>query len=709
MCPDRASESNTTRARRRTLVSSRRLGYLASVLRPRHRQDTRRPATGRARAGAWSAWRRAGARCDACLEWVAPLVEPLATLAVFLVVRALLGATTAPSSGSSPGPAAGVTIDAIAAAVAQLAWVLGHWAGTFRRTTGEPGASVDGARYQLVPFAGARDRATTLAALYARFLVFHLPLFWTFGPLPDASPVRMLDLQLIALLFAFGGHRTSLHATGIVVATRPGEAWRAREVLALALVLALAAALRFYDLDYNGEFIDESFYAYAVEVGNVFFISSDSRMWPSLAARLYALDGVVAMRAVTSLFGVLTVLCVYLFARAWSAEMRSTDDVRAVTDRDRAVALVAAFLAAVSSPTVVTSVVGRHDALAFLVFAFALAQLARAARDDRPVAMLLGGSALMLALMARYAMSSYLPLGALLITYAVVVRRRAYLDALLPVALMALVWLLFDLEHFRIAWDHSRRTPFAPPATIFLESLARVPVVLIGVALGALLLARDALSAQRDRVRRLVAIAIPVLGTADIVAAHMLLARTALSLERNLTLAVMFGAVLAATFLLRLAGRMPSTRARVAAAAALAVLTTLHGLRIVEGEKHAWGDPRPVIAAVERALARHGLGPETVVWSTDSDGGKGNVHALVLALRGKALVDASSPWKSRFWAEAREQEIGVIAGSNRADPQTPLAPGTVVRGYVVEEQVAVPDGPPAHVYVRRDLARTAPR
>src|SRR5690606_36740055 len=135
-------------------------------------------------------------------------------------------------------------------------------------------------------------------------------------------------------------------------------------------------ALRLYDLDYNGEFIDESFYAYAVEVGNVFFISSDSRTWPSLAARLYALDCVVAMRAVTSLFGVLTVLCVYLFARAWSAEMRSTDDVRAVTDRDRAVALVAAFLAAVSSPTVVTSVVGRHDALAFLVFAFALAQLA---------------------------------------------------------------------------------------------------------------------------------------------------------------------------------------------------------------------------------------------------------------------------------------------------------------------------------------------
>jgi hypothetical protein len=29
----------------------------------------------------------------------------------------------------------------------------------------------------------------------------------------------------------------------------------------------------------------------------------------------------------------------------------------------------------------------------------------------------------------------------------------------------------------------------------------------------------------------------------------------------------------------------------------------------------------------------------------------------------------------------------------------------MVHGFVVEEQVRVPNGPPAHVYVRRDLAR----
>jgi hypothetical protein len=677
------------------------LGYVACVLPLPDRAGPRRASRGRTAAGAWSVWQRAGARRDLCLEWIAPLVEPLATLAAFLLLASGSSWIAARTSGVATGPSRRVLIVAVAGALAQLLFTLAHRAGTFARNDGgDPVRS----RYVLVGFANARERAAVLASLYARFLVFHLPLFLTFGLLPHVSPVPMLDVQLMALLFAFGGHRASLHASGAAPLARRTPPWRRDDLLPLSAILALSAVLRFHDLAYNGEFIDESFYAYAVEIGNAFYVSSDSRVWSALASGLYALGGVVAMRAATALLGVLTVLCVYRFARVWSAEMHDDVTTARAVRRDRAVALVAAFLAAVSSPAIVTSVIGRLDALAFLLFAFAMVQLARAARDDRPVAMLLGGAALLLALMTRYAMSSYLPIGALLVLYAIVVRRRAYLDALVPVALMGLVWAVFDLEHFRVAWEHSRRTPFASPAAVVLESLARVPVLLAGAALGALLLARDAL-AGRERVRRLAAIAIAVLGTIDVVAAHALLARTALSLERNLTLALLCGAVLAGSLLVVVVGRIPSARTRVAATVALAVLTTAHALRTVAGEKLAWGDPRPVVAAVERALLRHGLGSETVVWSTDSDGGRGNVHALVLGLRGKAIVDRSSPWKPRFWEEAREQDIVLLAGSNRSDPRAGLAPGTMVHGFVVEEQVRVPNGPPAHVYVRRDLAR----
>jgi hypothetical protein len=321
--------------------------------------------------------------------------------------------------------------------------------------------------------------------------------------------------------------------------------------------------------------------------------------------------------------------------------------------------------------------------------------------------MLLGASALLLCFLTRYALLSYVPLAVAMIVHAQITRRNAYLDALLPVALMALVWAFFDLEHWRIAWRHSRLTPYASPGAIVAESFARIPLVLIAAALGlALLLARTPRADARATLLRLAAIAIPALGTVGIVAAHVVLARTALSLDRNLTLAVIFASLLAGFCFVTAASRV-SRRTALAAGGALAVVTMLHAWHVVATAKHAWGDPRPLIAAVASTLERYALGPETVVWSSDVDGGRGNVHGLLLGLRGRALVDNSSPWKPRFWAEARAQEVPVIAGSNRRDPAEPLAPGSEVGGYVVAERVAIPHGPDAYVYVRRDLYRRA--
>jgi len=697
-----------------TLVSGGALGYFASVsrvprgVRPRRAIRATRRGTP---AGAWSVWRRAGSRTDLCLEWVAPVVEPLATLATFALASPL-AALVADARGLT-GDARTVATAALAAATAQLAFTLGHWRGTFQRESN--GASVDTRCYALVPFRSARERAATLVRIYVRFLAFHLPLLLSFGPLPRLSPVPMLDFQLISLLLAFAGHRTSLHESGgarevgaSVPARGPGDA------LPICLVLLLAALLRFRDLAYNGPFIDESLYVYAREVGNPFYMSSDSRLWPMLAAATFTLGGIELVRATAALFGVLTVYCVYRFARDWSAEMWDGSRESATNDgardvRSRSVALIAAFLVAVSSPTVLTSVIGRHDALAFLVYGFALMQIARATRADRPTAMLLGAFALLVAMWVRYALSSYLPLGALFVLYALAVRRRAYLDALLPVALIFLVWVLLDGAHWRIAWEHSRRTPYATPGAVVTESLARLPIVLLAAPLGALVLARDALAASGGRLRHLVAIALPLLGTGGIVAAHALFARTGLSLERNLTLSVLLGAVLAASFAVAIARRIERPAVRRAVAATAAVAAIVQAWPIVESEKLAWGDPRPVVAAVERALDRYRLGPETVVWSTDLDGGRGNVHALVVGLRERAVVDASSPWKPRFWEEAREQGIVLIAGSNRTNPRRGLPPGTEIEGFVVEERIPVPHGPPSHVYVRRDLRETTRR
>lgn len=655
-------------------------------------------------AGAWTAWERTGLRRDTCVAWLAPVAEPLATLLAFEVVLQVATAL----QGAPPSDGRRAALAALAGVAAHALFTLGHWHGTYRATDVACDAARDG--WVLEPFASPRARATGLAAIFWRSLPFHVPMFLCFGLLPHLTHVPMLDLQLIALVFAFAGHRVLLHPD----ATRTDEERAAppTERLVLAGILALAAVLRFADLDYNGEFIDESFYVYAREIGNLFFVSSDSRMWPMLAAPIYARAGIVGVRAATSLIGVLTVLCVHRLALAWAPAM-DPDPAGAEPDPSRAqrhrhLALVAAFVTAVASPTLLTSVIGRHDALAFLTYAYALSQIARAGRADRPRAMLLGASALLLCFWTRYALLSYLPLAAAMVFHAQLTRRNAYLDALVPVALMALIWSFFDLEHWRIAWEHSRLTTYASPGAIVAESFARIPLVFVAAGLGlALLLARTRRAAARETLLRLAAIAIAALGTVGIVVAHVVLARTALSLDRNLTLAVIFASLPAGFFFVTAAQRLPRRATRIAVGGALAVVVTLHSWHTVATTKRSWGDPRPLIAAVTSTLERYRLGPRTVVWSTDVDGGRGNVHGLLLGLRGRAIVDNSSPWKTPFWERARDQEIPLIAGSNRADPAAPLEPGTEIGGYVVEQRVAIPYGPDAYVYLRRDLYRRA--
>lgn len=633
------------------------------------------------------------------------MAEPLLTLAAFLCA---LSALDAAQEAAPPSDSRRVANAAGAALVAQLLFTLGHWSGTYRRSGAEPGAETrQTLATTFVPFQSETERARALLGIFGRFLVFHLPMFLAFGLLPYLSPVPMLDFQLISLIFAVAGHRVSLLTAARAGPRDAAHRLRPAEALPMAALLSFAAVLRFHDLDYNGEFIDESFYAYGRVLGNTFYFTSDSRLWPMVSSAAYWLGGITGVLATTALCGVLTVLCIYRFARDWSREMAPAEDrpesEPSRDDRPRYVGLAAAFLTAVSSPALVISAIGRHDALAFLTYAFALAQIARATRADRPDAMLLGASALLLSFWIRYAVLACLPLGAMMIVYAMAVRRNAYLEALVPVVSMAVVWTFFDLSHWSAAWHFASRTPYASPAAVVGESLARIPVVLVGGALGFALLLRAALGAGPDRMRRVAAVAIPGLGTLGIIAAHVLLARTTLSLERNLALAVFFGALLAGWFIVEVLRRIPSPAVRYGAAVAVGAAATLHAWPIVAAEKHAWGDPRPVVAAVERALARYRLGPETVLWSTDDNGGKGNVHALVIALRGRAVVDHTSPWKPRFWAEARQQRVALIAGTNRADPHRALAPGTMIEGYVVEQAIDVPHGPDAHVFVRRDL------
>jgi len=137
-----------------------------------------------------------------------------------------------------------------------------------------------------------------------------------------------------------------------------------RSTLPVVLGLAIASlALRVLDLDYNGPFIDESFHAVVAAYGNVPHLTGDVLLYPQLSRLVHAHYGLVGARALSAVFGALTVACVFGIAAIVARRFVSDDAVVYV-------ATGAAGLFAVSAPPLFVSQFANYYALSFLLFAF---------------------------------------------------------------------------------------------------------------------------------------------------------------------------------------------------------------------------------------------------------------------------------------------------------------------------------------------------
>jgi hypothetical protein len=461
----------------------------------------------------------------------------------------------------------------------------------------------------------------------------------------------------------------------------------------LAPVLVIAVAVRMCGLDYNGAFIDESFYSQVMALGNVPYITGNAFVWPFISARAHAIGGVETARAVAGLFGVATTAFVYGIARSWAAFFGEKD-------RAAQAATVAALIFTLSPPALVTSQMATYDAMAFLLFALGFWLFLRGFEGKAVIRWPLAAAAFTLAAITRYFLFGYLIF--FMVPYALYRASserphwKMLLFFLVPLGLFAGGYHLQMGDHVWAAIANAGQTA-AAHSTGRSRDLTRIAATL---GTGVLLIAGGRLA--RGLPRRTAGSVFAVALAAALPLIYHGLTGHYLTIEKNLVMTVLFGSILFAIPLVQSEALQRLWRTRVWPRA---LSVTLLGLLIAAQAAgpgrtvmKTWPDWRPVVTAAQQPDM-----PEGAVWVTASSGDPiltgGNVWLLRQMMGSR--VNEASPWLEAnpdlILERADRENIPIVIGPF---PGRGFKEGDRVLGYRVKQVVKVRYGPDAFILVR---------
>lgn len=458
-------------------------------------------------------------------------------------------------------------------------------------------------------------------------------------------------------------------------------------------------------LHYNGPMIDEAFYAQAPTVGNVFYLTADVRLWPTLSRALHALGGVAAARAATAVLVTAAGLLLTLWIREWEL-LRALPS--ALRDARRHVAWIACgcFLLAPSVELIATF--ATCDALALCICAGGSVVLWSGLRR-RSAYWLCGGVALLwLAAATRYFYIG--PVGLLLALACGVawVRGTARwgMAWIVGASLVCVVpYLLTTGDHLWESITHARMDAhrYGSGDTIvgvLEETAALLHVYGVVWMIGAIAWIQSCWSARR---LRWLVLAYVVVSAAPVV--YHLINGSALNMDRDLAVWAWLAALPSALAIARVWRRTE----RQAIIGVVVGLLLWWGALVQVRAYRQWPDWRPVMAVLRQLP----MTATTTVWGAAFHPFAGesprtrmrlwrqpaNIWYLRAAL--PAQVDVASPWRFEsnvdLLAAAERERIDYIVGEiwEYAHPV-----GARIGAYVVQSVIDVPRSDPVVVLQR---------
>jgi hypothetical protein len=474
--------------------------------------------------------------------------------------------------------------------------------------------------------------------------------------------------------------------------------------LAFASVLSLAALLRFSVLDYNGPFIDESFLTFID--ANVPYLTSDYRGWPLLSAAIYPRFGITGIRAVTAVFGVLTVAFVYKAAEILVLPFEGGD-------LGGRTPMFAALVFATSAPALFVSDLATSDSMAFMLFAFGFWQMTGGIERSDRVPLMVGAAALALAFATRYMVLMYLPLAVFYAICSSLLRGRKppihYF--LIPLVLLVGAYGWTNGSHVLQAAHHAEAIELARGRAHVSRILGDAFILMVPVVILAFydsfqrLLRREnelASSLQKLNVFFLVTSML-------LVPAYHAVRGFSMTIEKNLTLSLFFGSILggmACSRIYRLLN-LGKTKNKTLAAA-FSLLLAFPGIAVTRYYQTRWTDWRPVVPCVREAIEHLGLdyGIPGQIYFNANDGTLGNGHLLRADLG--PIVSKESAWQYMN-PEFRGLDIVEIAEKTGIPVVVAVFAedfneGDQIRSYLIGRKLMLPNVPPGrrHNGVRID-------
>jgi exo-beta-1,3-glucanase (GH17 family)/cellulose synthase/poly-beta-1,6-N-acetylglucosamine synthase-like glycosyltransferase len=483
------------------------------------------------------------------------------------------------------------------------------------------------------------------------------------------------------------------------------------DALSVAALVGMALYLRTSGLEYNGPFLDESFYqvlGQRVATGGPFhygFITSAPYIWPLIAHGVASVAGPTAPRVVTALLGAITVGLLYGIGRqawlAWAPRERARHAHLA------GMATAAAFAASASALWI--SRTARCDALAVMLLAAATQMVTAADRQTwrrrfAVACLLVAGFA------ANYSVLLGLPIvlgWALLQARSPKVRAHVWRELVAPCVFFLTAFVMLNHPFVVLALKHANASALAipdvlrSPSSVVGEAASRELPLLIGTAL-AIAVLLGAIGGVRPAARREVIFC----GTAAwLPVVYFAAAGHIFTMDRRLVTLELFTAPLfgfAATRFLVACMPAAATRASTVAAATAALLLLLEPRagRLVAREEASYIDLTPVVDILEKETIPAMAAPVTVGYVSFD-----NVWYIKQRLEnrfpGAVYVDERGPWAGPWLDRLRAGwRPDVIAGilvdrhlsaeaQHRAEQ---IALGTAAKaGYVVQRSLSVTD------------------
>ncbi len=459
----------------------------------------------------------------------------------------------------------------------------------------------------------------------------------------------------------------------------------------LISVLIVAFVVRVIDLNYNGPFVDESFQTMVLKFGNVFYITGEAYLWPVISNIFYKIGGIIAVRFVAAVFGTLTVGFVYKIAEIFSQKFNKDNNY---------VGFLAALVFSLSLPALCVSTLGGHDAMAFMLYALGFWQMAKGIEKNKSLHLFWGAFFLTLSAATRYMLFIYLPVAAIYAIYSINLNNRKNIlyYFFFPLSVLFTTYWLFNKGHIISSiWFavNSVKYFLADQSTryIFKNFFISVwPIILLSVAGSLIYIVKAIKNKSRDQIINILFLA----GATSLIFIYHIYSGNDLAMNRNLTMAVMFGSIISGLVLNSLISYRGEIKYIISAFLAIVLFWQA---KTVLAKYRDWPDWRPVVKAV-RDL---GLSDKTI-WCTAYHGGLGNVWQLRAEFGSR--VDTASPWyvpdnlpyilnSEGVLKVALKNKIPVVVGPIEG---WKLGVGSIVDGYKVKAVIELPNNAPT-VYI----------